>query len=169
LRFARRLAAVAQQVYAVERRADVLRLVRNGQPQGLLLPDNLAVTCADARTWPFPTGLTVGVLLMRHCRHFALYVSKLRAAGARRLITNTRWGMGVEVMDLRSGLTWEVAVTTPGWYACACGAVGFVAGPPDMVLDVESVKQVEECEQCACKERESPSSWRRALKTWSSG
>lgn len=152
LRLARRLAAVARHVYAIERRADILNLAFSGpgsdrQP-GSPLPDNLSVICADARDWPFPAGVTAGVLLMRHCRHFGLYVAKLRAAGARKLITNARWGMGVEVMDLRPGLAWEVARRTPGWYACVCGAVGFIEGPADQVPDWEAVRQVETCEHC---------------------
>jgi hypothetical protein len=51
-------------------------------------------------------------------------------------------------MDLRPGLTWEAAAVTPGWYACACGAVGFIEGPPELVLDLEAVKPVEECPTC---------------------
>jgi hypothetical protein len=152
LRLARRLAAVVRHVYAVERRADILKLASSGpgsdRRQGLPLPHNLSVICADARVWPFPTDVTAGVLLMRHCRHFGLYVAKLRAAGARKLITNARWGMGVEVMDLRPGLAWEVARRTPGWYACVCGAVGFIEGPADQVPDWDEVRQVEECERC---------------------
>jgi len=158
LRLARRLAAVVRHVYAVERRADILKLALGG---GLEIREwrlgidnlhspisNLTVICADARIWPFPTDVTAGVLLMRHCRHFGPYVAKLRAAGARKLITNARWGMGVEVMDLRPGLAWEVARRTPGWYACVCGAVGFIEGPADQVPDWDEVRPVETCERC---------------------
>lgn len=152
LRLARRLAAVVRHVYAVERRADILKLAFSGpgpnRRHRLPLPKNLSVICADARVWPFPAGVTAGVLLMRHCRHVGLYVAKLRAAGAHKLITNARWGMGVEVMDLRPGLAWEVARRTPGWYACVCGAVGFIEGPADQVPDWGQVRQVEECERC---------------------
>ena len=88
------------------------------------LPANLVAVVADARTEPVPAGVTVAVLLMRHCTHYALYVEKLRAAGCRRLITNARWGMGVEVIDLGPGVPFDSVGI--GWYACRrCGAVGF--------------------------------------------
>lgn len=154
LRLALRLANIARHVYAVERRADVLGPALERWVSDSPLPANLTVVCADARYWPFPSGLTVGVLLMRHCRHFGLYVSKLRAVGARLLITNARWGMGLEAMDLSTpGLAWDIDTLAPGWYACVCGAVGFVEGPPTMPIDLEVVQQVEECPKCVCKER----------------
>jgi SAM-dependent methyltransferase len=88
LRFARRLAARSRWVYAVERRPELL---------GGGAPDNMQVVCADARDWPFPSGLDVAVLLMRHCAHFDLYRRKLVAVGCRRLITNAPLGHGRRV------------------------------------------------------------------------
>ena len=46
----------------------------------------------DAQMVPIPPGITTGVLLMRHCRHFTHYRSKLERAGCRRLITNVLTG-----------------------------------------------------------------------------
>ncbi len=64
------------------------------------LPANLIPICADARVLDFPSGITAGVLLMRHCTNFRLYAEKLQKAGAARLITNARWRMDVESMNL---------------------------------------------------------------------
>ncbi len=74
LRLARRLAARAQRVYAVEQRPELL---------GGGVPGNVRLICADAREWPFPHGLDAAILLMRHCAHFALYRRKLEAVGCR--------------------------------------------------------------------------------------
>ena len=57
LRFARRAAVRARRVIAIERRAELLAAP---------CPSNLTVLCGDARALPFPFGVTVGVLLMRH-------------------------------------------------------------------------------------------------------
>jgi hypothetical protein len=93
LRLARRLAGLTQRVYTIERQPGLLS---NQSP----LPDNLTVLCADARFVAWPKGITLAVLLMRHCTYVGLYVARLRATGCRRLITNARWGMDVELMDL---------------------------------------------------------------------
>lgn len=143
LRLARRLAAVARQVIAVEINPTVL--TRDVQQR----PPNLSVVCADARRMSFPPDTTVGVLLMRHCEHFRLYVEKLRAVGCRRLITNARWGMGVEVVDL--GLAPPFEEVGAGWYACKCGAVGIAPGtrPDDLAAPDDFVAQeVERCPTC---------------------
>ncbi len=119
LRLARRLASVARRVFAWENQPDVLA--------GAIfpLPPNLHARCTDARSEPIPPGVTLAVLLMRHCTHYALYVRKLRAAGCQRLITNARWRMGVEVIDLGPGAAF--ADVRAGWYACrCCGATGFL-------------------------------------------
>lgn len=96
LRFARQLAASVRLIYAVERRPELLAAAAAWLRQA----DNVRAVCADARDWPFPPGLDVAVLLMRHCAHFALYRRKLEAVGCRWLITNARWRMAVECIDL---------------------------------------------------------------------
>ena len=122
LRFARRAASRARSVIAIERRADLLNASR---------PDNVVVVCGDALRVPFPAGVSVGVLLMRHCRHYAEFADTLRAAGCRKLITNARWGMDVELVRLDTQLDFEAAA--PGWYACDCGAAGFKACQPEQL------------------------------------
>ena len=142
LRLARRLANLTQWVYAIERQPGLLL----NQPP---LPDNLTVLCADARFVAWPKGITLAVLLMRHCTHIGLYVARLRAAGCRRLITNARWGMDVELMDLGPRAAW--ATVDFGWYACTCGQTGFVPGPPEQLSDEERMELVVEVENCpAC-------------------
>ncbi|RME48898.1 MAG: class I SAM-dependent methyltransferase [Chloroflexi bacterium] len=145
LRLARRLAGIACHVTAIEINPAVLALSSPG------LPPNLSVICADARHVPFPSNVTVGVLLMRHCEHFRLYVEKLRSVGCRRLITNARWRMGVEVVDLGDSLPFEEV--RAGWYACKCGAVGIVpgTGPDDFATPEDMIAQeVEWCPACRC-------------------
>jgi SAM-dependent methyltransferase len=148
LRLARQMALIADKVYAVEINNSVLQ-------QGLascdLLPDNLTSIHADARAFDFPSGITVGVLLMRHCTHFRLYAEKLRMAGARRLITNARWRMSVEEVDLQAERT-SFKHTAMGWYACWCGATGFKVGPADAeqwsaAMD-KLIHEVSDCPQC---------------------
>jgi 16S rRNA A1518/A1519 N6-dimethyltransferase RsmA/KsgA/DIM1 with predicted DNA glycosylase/AP lyase activity len=95
LRLARQMAKIARKVYAVEINARVLSQL---DP----LPANLIALCADARALDFPSDVTTGVLLMRHCTCFSLYAEKLHKAGSTRLITNARWRMGVEVVHLAS-------------------------------------------------------------------
>jgi len=97
---------------------------------------------------PTPSGLTTAVLLMRHCRHFRDYLYRLRAAGCRRLVTNARWGMGVECLPLAPQPSFEA--TPPGWYACACGAVGFKAGLPEELSagSLAASHSVEDCPAC---------------------
>ena len=140
LRFARRLAARARGGYAGDRRPE---------QRGGGAPDNMQVVCADARDWPFPSGLDVAVLLMRHCAHFDLYRRKLVAVGCRRLITNARWGMGVEYIDLATPPRPYGALAV-GWYACRCGLTGFCAGPPEALTStaLETVVEVDDCPEC---------------------
>lgn len=146
LRFARQMARMVDQVYAVEINSSVLQ-------QGLisldLLPENLIFIHADARELDFPVGITVGVLLMRHCTHFRLYFEKLRAVGARRLITNARWHMGVEEVDIQVERILFHKVEM-GWYGCLCGATGFKAGPAEQwstEMD-QRIQEVRDCPQC---------------------
>lgn len=141
LRLARRMAAIASWVFAIEARPELLA------QQGPL-PANLTVMPGDARQLLWPSRISLGVLLMRHCTHVGLYAARLRAAGCRRLVTNARWGMAVEVMSLGPRAAW--ADVDLGWYACLCGQTGFVPGPPER-LTAERIEQVTEVESCpAC-------------------
>jgi hypothetical protein len=143
LRLAHRLAGVARHVIAWELQPDLL--ARAPRP----LPGNLTPVVADARTEPMPAGVTVAVLLMRHCQHYALYVSKLRAAGCQRLVTNARWRTGIEVVDLSPGVPF--ASVEIGWYACRrCGAVGFAGQDASQVNEavLNHVIDVEGCPAC---------------------
>jgi hypothetical protein len=137
------MADVARRVIAWEMRPELLAAAGP-------LPPNLRARAVDARTVPLPAGVTTAVLLMRHCQHYGLFVSHLRAAGCQRLITNARWGMGVEVIPLTPGLPFVEAGS--GWYACRrCGAVGFI-GEDAVGLDdraIEEVQDVEGCPQCS--------------------
>jgi hypothetical protein len=142
LRFARRAAAGARHVIAVERNAALLIDAPRFSPR-------LTVVCADALRTPVPRAVTVAVLLMRHCRHFSEYVARLRAAGCRRLITNARWGMGVECLSLARQAVFEAAA--PGWYACLCGRVGFKPCPPEWIT-AEMLQRDQSLEDCpACR------------------
>lgn len=144
LRLAVRMAAVVRQVYAWELQPEVL--AHAPRP----LPPNLHAAVVDARLAPVPAGITVAVLLMRHCTHYATYVARLRAAGCSRLITNARWGMGIELIDLGPGVPFDSVKL--GWYACRrCGAVGFV-GTDATRLTADLVDQAADVEGCpACQ------------------
>jgi hypothetical protein len=146
LRLARRLAEVAQQVYAVEQNAAVL-----AQSDRSTWPDRLSVIHTDALTWSYPPEVTVAVLLMRHCtrEHFARYVQRLTTeTQCQRLLTNARWKMNVEEMQLRSGLRYDP--DRVGWYACRCGAVGFTPGDPQSITTqlLADVDEVVNCPSC---------------------
>ena len=143
LRLARQIATVARQVIAWEIQADVL------QRAGRHLPGNLKVQQVDAQQEKVPEIVTTAVLLMRHCQHFLLYTDKLHMAGCQRLITNARWGMGVEMIHLqRPRMLFGTAPM--GWYACWCGATGFKAGPPEYLTpELETaVHEVIDCPKC---------------------
>ncbi len=143
LRLSRRMAAKARRVYAVEINPSLCS--RGGSE---LLP-NLQLTIGDARTVLFPQDITLAVLLMRHCTHFAHYFDKLRAVGCRKLVTNARWGMNVETIDL--GIMRPAFQSVEmGWYACRCGRRGFKAGPPEAVTGatVEQTWEVDACPAC---------------------
>lgn len=141
LRLALRMASRARRVYALE--VNPLLVGEALGEIGLDLPRNLHVICANALDVPIPPQVTVAVLLMRHCQHFAAYFDRLEAAGCPCLITNARWKSGLEVIDL-------TAVRVPyhqveeGWFACRCGAVGYVGrgdhpeGPAVEVMDCPS-------------------------------
>ncbi len=132
LRLALRMAEKARCVLAVERREPLLR--RGRLAAGRQFPENLLLVCADAAALQFPPRLSAAVLLMRHCTQFELYRTKLVAAGCRRLITNTRWRMGLEIIDLTLPPS-PFASVRIGWYACTCGDTGFIPGPAARLTD----------------------------------
>jgi hypothetical protein len=141
LRLARQMAQLARRVYAIEVQP---YLLKDSSP----LPDNLRVICADARYIPWPAGITLAVLLMRHCTHVGLYVARLRTVGCQRLVTNARWGMDIELMELGQRAAWDTVQI--GWYACTCGQTGFVPGPPAQLTAarMEYAHEVENCPAC---------------------
>jgi len=123
LRLSLRIAGQAHKVYAVE--VNPLLLSRALEIIGLDLPRNLHVICANALDLPVPSDVTVAVLLMRHCHHFRTCVDRLQAAGCQRLLTNARWRTGIELINLTApGVPFEDV--HEGWYACRCGATGYV-------------------------------------------
>jgi len=138
LRLALQIAQRAKRVYAVELNARLLGWAM--REIGRELPDHLHVLCANALETEVPPHVTVAVLLMRHCRHFGVYFDHLQGAGCQRLITNARWKSGVEVIDLAAPRT-PFADVGEGWYACRCGAVGYVGHgerPDAAVVEVAS-------------------------------
>jgi hypothetical protein len=143
LRLARQMATRARKVYAVEFNADLLK--HNSRPH----PAGLVPILADARQLVFPSDVSVGVLLMRHCTHFRLYVQKLIGAGARRLITNARWRMGVECIKLQIERCAYTALPM-GWFACLCGAIGFKPGPVEALTPENEavITEVTNCPSC---------------------
>ena len=147
LRLARQMAAKARHVYAWEIQASILAT------GSVNLPDNLTVCCTDARFETVPGDVTAAVLLMRHCRHFGIYVKRLRSAGCRRLLTNARWGMDVEVVDLQAPRMLYTAAPM-GWFACWCGHTGFKAGPAEQLTwEMETaVTEVIFCPNCRYQE-----------------
>jgi hypothetical protein len=145
LRLARRLAGIARLVIAIELQAAPLQRARLAGS----LPGNLLAIQADARSFPIPPGVTAAVLLMRHCTHFQLYAQNLKNAGVSRLITNARWGMGVEVIALQAPrLAYQQLLI--GWYACWCGAAGFKPGPVELLTPALDTIQheVRHCPRC---------------------
>jgi hypothetical protein len=143
LRLSRQMAISARKVYAVEINARVLDQAYAARDS---LPANLIPICADARALVFPEDITVGVLLMRHCTCFRLYADKVQQAGATRLITNARWRMDVEEIDLLVQRR-PFGDTGMGWYACSCGATGFKEGPVEH-WSVEMDRRINEVSNC---------------------
>ena len=146
LRLARQMAQIARKVYAVEiDRQTLEQAMRLSEP----LPANLISICADARILDFPPDISTGVVLMRHCTCFRLYAEKLRIAGATGLITNARWGMDTEFINL---LVERISFYEfyMGWYACICGGRGFKEGPAQhWSSEMDSVTvEVSGCPQC---------------------
>lgn len=144
LRLARQMAVLVRKVIAWEIQSDILSLGIDSS-----LPANLALMVTDARQEAVPTDVNVAVLLMRHCTHFRLYAEKLVAAGCRWLLTNARWGLDVEKVDLLAKRIPFTAVSL-GWFACQCGHTGFVPGPPEQLTpDIErTIYEVFDCPEC---------------------
>ena len=149
LRLDRRMAQIVKKVYAVEINPQVLNPAKALSE----IPDNLIPICADARVLDFPSDVTAGVLLMRHCTCFRLYVEKLQKVGATRLITNARWRMDVETVNLLVQRK-PFMDAGMGWYACICGGTGFKEGPAEhwsAEMD-RIVHEVSNCPQCVSLE-----------------
>lgn len=142
LRLALLMAERARLVYAVEVNPVVVGAALS--IIGFDLPCNLHVVCANALDVTIPPEVTVAVLLMRHCQHFGEYFERLRAAGCQRLITNARWKSGVEVVDLMKPRP-PFEDVQEGWYACRCGAVGYI-GQGERVES--QVVEVDDCPAC---------------------
>lgn len=147
LRLAIKMAKTTQKVYAIEIQEPLLDRALNSASEPL--PGNLIILRGDACSLPFPSGITTGVLLMRHCTHFNIYVNKLKIVGCQRLITNARWRMGVEMIMLQEPRA-SFDKVPMGWYACWCGAVGFKPGPAGLFTpDMEAaVHEITDCPQC---------------------
>ena len=147
LRLTRQMAMLIRKVYGLEINPAILE---RGLKEAAPLPDNLIAVCADAQAINFPPEITVGVLLMRHCSHFMEYASKLRAIGCQRLITNARWRMGVETVNLMEPRI-EFEKIKIGWYACWCGAVGFKSGPAELLTPETDaiIHEVIDCPNCS--------------------
>ncbi len=130
LRFACRASEKAKRVYAIEQNRSLL-------PQDV--PENVFVITEDARYVSFPTDITIAVLLMRHCTHFQLYAEKLKAAGCTKLVTNARWGMGVECVELMEERLAFTAVSLAGMLV---GVVQSVLYPVRRKCLIQKVNQL---------------------------
>ncbi|MDR3572972.1 MAG: class I SAM-dependent methyltransferase [Anaerolineaceae bacterium] len=147
LRFAVQAARIALQVTAIEIQKGLIGQALINYSTNF--PKNLTIIHGDACLIPFPACISVGVLLMRHCTHFKLYISKLKSIGCKLLITNARWHLGIETIDLQA-VPQSINTVKMGWYACQCGAVGFIPGPieeysPEMD---QHVYEVSTCPKC---------------------
>lgn len=147
LRLARRMVEKCCKVYAIEIQEELLNF------SSLVADDRssreLVILHGDARQVQFPREVTTGVLLMRHCSHFRHYADKLKEAGAQRLITNARWRMGIEVVQLQNNRILFDEFTL-GWYACWCGEVGFKPGPVEKLTQsgINVINEVINCPHC---------------------
>jgi len=142
LRLSLRMSQHVLRVYAVEVNPRLLGWAL--REIGRDLPGNVHVLCANALDMELPPHLTAAVLMMRHCAHFGAYFERLQAAGCWRLITNARWKSGVEVIDLTAKRV-PFAEVREGWYACRCGAVGYVGqGERPQAIPIE----VFDCPAC---------------------
>lgn len=143
-RLTRRIASRAKRIVAIERQQGLL------DEHGVNLPANCHLIAGDAREVPFPSDVTTAVLLMRHCKHLPCYWRKLSAVSCGRLITNARWGLDVEIVNLREARQAFTAIEL-GWYACSCGQTGFVPGDTEAIDHqvMEKTWQVVNCPTCS--------------------
>ncbi len=148
LRLAVQIAKIARNVTAIEIHRELLAQALSDL--SVNIPANLSILFGDARSLQFPQDITIGVLLMRHCTHFALYASKLKSNGCKALITNARWHLGIEKVDLQA-VRISFNKIKMGWYACQCGAVGFISGPAEEYSPEadQNVPEVFGCPQCS--------------------
>ena len=142
LRLARQAARIARRVEAIEIQEGLVDLSAG-------LPANLVFQRGDARTLSFAADVTLAILLMRHCSHYPLYVQKLRQVGCRRLVTNARWRMNVELVQLDQPRRNYFEIE-PGWFACECGLTGFKPGPAEKITpEVDTfVFEIFNCPNC---------------------
>ena len=147
LRLSKRIAEKCNYVYALEINSEVIRNGINKNKSHV--PENLQVLNVDARYYPFPNGITTGVLLMRHCKHVKDYINKLKDVGAGRLITNARWRFWVETIYLNNPRI-EYNDLIIGSFACLCGSVGFKPGDINLLFPgIENVvNEVVNCPGC---------------------
>jgi SAM-dependent methyltransferase len=147
LRLAFQIAKIAQHVTAIEIHPEILERALSDHSGNL--PSNLTILPGDACRIPFPEDISAGVLLMRHCTHYGLYASKLKLIGCKLLITNARWHLGVEAVDLHAARQPFKDIKI-GWYACRCGAVGFITGAAeDYTIEMDQiVNEVFACPHC---------------------
>jgi ribosomal RNA adenine dimethylase len=143
LRLTRQMTSRVNHVYAIEIDSGLIVRTR------FELPSNLTLLVGDALTMAFPTDITCGILLMRHCAHYRTYTAKLKRAGAARLITNARWRMSIETVDLLRQ-NQHYGILPFGWYACECGATGFKPGRAEALTseDIETIHEVCDCPAC---------------------
>ena len=143
MRLARRIARRARKIIAIERNTELIDKI------DLDVPVNCQVIGADARWIPFPQDISVAVLLMRHCSSLAWYWTKLMGTRCERLITNARWGLGVETVDLIAK-RFPFESVPMGWYACRCGGTGFLPGEADRINHhvLNMIWEVDGCPAC---------------------
>lgn len=143
LSLARRMTNTAQHVYVWEHQAEIVETEI----------ENLTICYPDSQFDSFPSDITVAVLLSRYCQHFARYAKKLRTVGCRYLITNARWGSGLEVINLQTYRQLYSAIPV-GWFACWCGNAGFKADSAEQLMKVRetAVHEVIFCPNCRYNE-----------------
>lgn len=143
LSLSKKIAQKAKEVFAIE--VNPLLVSKGLAEIGFKIPRNFFVICANALDFPFPRGVTVAILMMRHCQHFLRYFSKLEEIDCRFLITNARFKTEFERIDLRAPRI-SFSHFQGGWYACRCGNVGFKEeGNPEEFCPVE----VKDCPDCS--------------------
>lgn len=154
LRLSRQIAKIARKVVAIEVSSEILS---SPQVRNLPIPYNLSVLCDDARYVDFPPDTSLAVMLIRHCQHTREYMEKLQKLGCRWLVTNSRWRMGIEKIDLFAPRL-KFSEISVGWYACWCGRVGFKPGSAQAIDEslMNVVNEVIDCPECKQNKYENP-------------